>query len=346
MRNPPEQFDESGEPSSTGTSSAINPAVAHNTWSNREIFKAEWNQSGDPNRLPALEAGDIPTTSNNDYVLGTLTPTLAALLPEMEDRRMQTRLELCQAGYYQPHAQQNLAALRYLCIIVPLFLFGTLLVMLPERFEVPLLALLVTMPILGWALPRLYVKGKAVDRKSQIERAIPDLLDILNMCVSQGLTVNDAMIHVSRDMKKIYPALAQELEIVSDQSRIGSFDQALQNFSNRIDIPEVHSFTSLLTQTERMGTSMTEALEEYSDNMRESLRQRADEKANQATFKILFPTVFCLMPAVYMFLLGPATIELSDFFNEGGANVLDQNQQAVEDLNQRLQPVVTPDVGS
>jgi tight adherence protein C len=69
--------------------------------------------------------------------------------------------------------------------------------------------------------------------------------------------------------------------------------------------------------------------------MRESLRQRADEKANTATFKLLFPTVACLMPAVFLFLLGPAIIQLSDFFNNGGVDNLSQNIQQVERLDNR-----------
>ncbi|MEQ9071055.1 MAG: type II secretion system F family protein, partial [Gimesia chilikensis] len=82
------------------------------------------------------------------------------------------------------------------------------------------------------------------------------------------------------------------------------------------------SFATLLIQTDQMGTDVTSALQEYSDNMRESLQQRADEKANKATFKLLFPTVYCLMPAIYIFLLGPAIVELSDFFHSGGRDSL------------------------
>ena len=67
--------------------------------------------------------------------------------------------------------------------------------------------------------------------------------------------------------------------------------------------------------------------------MRESLRQRADEKGNRATFKLLFPTVFCLMPAVYLFLLGPAVISLSDFFNSGGRDALGSGSSAIQRLN-------------
>jgi tight adherence protein C len=135
---------------------------------------------------------------------------------------------------------------------------------------------------------------------------------------------------VSRELDPVYPALSKELKIVTDQARVGTLDQALRGFSNRVDIPEVHSFTSLLIQTERMGTSMSEALTEHSDNMRESFRQRADERANAATFKLLFPTVLCLMPAVFMFLLGPAAIQLNDFFSGRGQEILGSSGRAVQ----------------
>jgi tight adherence protein C len=158
-------------------------------------------------------------------------------------------------------------------------------------------------------------------------------LDMLNMCVSQGLTVSDALRRIVREFRGVYPALSQELSIVLEQARINDLHTALESFGKRINLPEVHSFTSLLIQTDRMGTSVTQALTTYSDTMRESLKQRADEKGNRATFRLLFPTVLCLMPAVYLFLLGPAVNELSKFFNEGGRNSLDSGGRAIQRLN-------------
>ena len=99
----------------------------------------------------------------------------------------------------------------------------------------------------------------------------------------------------------------------------------MSNFARRVDAPDVNSFTSLLIQTERMGTSISVTLGEYAENMRESLRQRADEKANKATFQLLFPTVLFLMPAVYIFLLGPSVIKLTDFFT-GNTNPYQQGE--------------------
>lgn len=265
---------------------------------------------------------EIPYAEPGDYVFGRLTPVLAAMLPTSENGRQAFSTALRNAGYYGYHAWHNFAAVRYLAIMLPILLCGTLLVIVPERFEAMLIIGLIVGPIFGWSVTGLYVRSKAADRLHEIENGMPDMLDLLNMCVSQGMTLSTALGRVSREIHPVYPALAKELTIVTDQSRIGTLSQALTNFSSRVDVPEVHSFTSLLIQTEQMGTSVSEALSEYSDNMRESQRQRADEKANAATFKLLFPTVLCLMPAVYLFLLGPAVIELNRFFYEGGNEIL------------------------
>jgi tight adherence protein C len=289
----------------------------------------------DDNTVPRLEPDQVPTSGTGDYVFGLLTPVLAALLPESAERRAIVKKELITAGYHQPHAWQNLAAVRYLGIMLPLFFIGLLIVLLPRQLEPAAVGLLLFLPAIGWAVPRLLVRNQARERLSEIEVGMPDMLDMLNMCVSQGMTIPDSLMRVSRELSPVYPALAQELNIMSDQAQIGSLEQALENFADRIDAPDVHSFTTLLIQTSRMGTSVSQALSDYSDNMRESLRQRADEKANTATFKLLFPTVACLMPAVFLFLLGPAIIQLSDFFNNGGVDNLSQNIQQVERLDNR-----------
>ncbi len=284
--------------------------------------------------LPMLRAEDVPGTRADDFVFGGLTPTLAAFLPESPARFEESRKELQAAGYYEPHAVQNLAAVRYLFIMLGLVVAGVALLLAPAQWEWIAIAGLITLPLLGWALPRLYVRGKAAERRSEIERGMPDLLDMLNMCVSQGLTIPDSLRRILPDLRGPYPALAQELRIVNQQASIGNMQTALENFSHRIDIPEVHSFASLLTQTEKMGTSISDALTSYSDTMRESLKQRAEEKGNRATFRLLFPTVLCLMPAVYLFLLGPAIVELSNFFARGGRDSLDQGTAVIQRLNE------------
>lgn len=274
---------------------------------------------------------EYPWADGSDYAFGGATPVLSDMLPTTEGGRQSLTKTLRNAGYYAPHALQNLSAIRYLGIILPILICGALLIVVPEQLEPYVIAGLVIGPIVGWSLPTLYVRSRAAERLREIENAMPDMLDLLNMCVSQGMTVASSLLRVGKEIRPVYPALAQELSIVAEQSRIGHLTEAVANFSDRVDTPEVHSFASLLIQTEQMGTSVSDALGEYSDSMREGQKQRADEKANAATFKLLFPTVLCLMPAVFLFLMGPSLIELNRFFSNGGLEGLDRGaSQAIE----------------
>jgi tight adherence protein C len=285
--------------------------------------------------LPAIEADETPLADGSDYAFGPVTSLLASLLPESEERKQANKKALRNAGYYEPHAWHNLAAARYLGVIAPIILCLGLLLVAPPHLEPWLIGGIVVLPMLGWALPTLHVRRQAAERLAEIEQSMPDLLDMMNMCVSQGMTVPASLQRVGSDIESVSPALSKELKIVTEQARVGSLEQALAAFGKRVDRPEVYSFTSLLLQTERMGTSMSQALAEYSDSMRETLRQQADQKANTAAFKLLFPTVLCLMPAVFMILLGPAIIEMSDFFREGGSAVLDNSMNSASGVLER-----------
>lgn len=311
---------------------------AGTTWQDRTLFGAQTQSGwrGSP-AIPRVEPHEVPTVDTSDFVFGPVTPILASFLPETDNAKRTLVRELNQAGDYAPHARENLAATRFLFMIGSLLLGGVCVLLAPPALERILLIGTMAMTALGWALPSLMVKSRATSRRSEVERAIPDMMDMLNMCVCQGLTVPDSLTRIARDLKPVYPALAQELSIAVDQAKVGTLNEALQNFANRIDLPQVDSFSSLITQTERMGTSVSEALTDYSDTMRESLRQRADERANQASFSLLFPTVLCLMPAVFMFLMGPAVIELSKFTNAGGLGGLNEQRAALRGVNR--QPV-------
>ncbi|HLQ44437.1 MAG TPA: type II secretion system F family protein [Planctomycetaceae bacterium] len=309
---------------------------AATTWQDRTLFSpsspSRWH--GSP-VIPVVEPQDVPQVATSDYQFGAATPVLASFLPETDDAKRTLARELKQAGDYSPHARENLAAARFLLLFGSLMFGGLLVLLAPKTLERPLLVGMLALTGLGWALPALLVRSRAKSRRTEIELAIPDMMDMLNMCVSQGLTVPDSIARVARDYRSVYPALAQELAIVVDQTKIGTLTEALTNFAERIDIPQVGSIVALITQTERMGTSVSDALTDYSDNMRESLRQRADERANQASFALLFPTVLCLMPAVFMFLMGPAIIELAKFSNSGGVAALNQGRQSLRGVSQQ-----------
>jgi tight adherence protein C len=286
------------------------------SWTSNELFRARVNDFDEPNDIPKLLPGQVPVTDSSDYMFGSATSAMAGVMPAADVDR--TNKELARAGFHQPHAMQNLQAVRFIVLFVVLFFGGVALILSPPQFELWVVGGTLCTAALLWSVPRLYLQNKATERTSQLERAMPDMLDMLNMCVSQGLTIPSSLKRISRDLKPVYPALAQELTIVVHQAEVGNMQISLDNFADRVDVPEVDSFVSLLNQSERMGTNVSSALTEYSNTMRESLRQRTDEKANQAAFRLMFPTVLFMMPAVFGFLMGPAIVELQDFFDEGG----------------------------
>jgi len=300
------------------------------TWTKDSLFHTHETSFEEPAYIPKVMPSSIPTNTD-DYVLGPITPTLASLMPITDKSRVEN--ELFQAGYYQPHALENLSAVRFSGMGISLIFFGTLFLFVPPEGEVPCAIAALIAPMLCWAIPRVIIQNRGADRKSEIERAMPDMLDMLNMCVSQGLTIRASMKRIALDLKTVYPQLARELSLVSKQAEVGNLRVALNNFGDRVDVPEVDSFVSLMNQSEQMGTSVSDALTEYANTMRESLRQRTDEKANKASFNLMFPTVLFMMPAVFMFLMGPAILELQDFFDSGGVENIQQGADAIQNID-------------
>ncbi len=322
-------------PVAVETSSAEPAAGRRVSWESRRLFAREAGPE-EASAVRAIGADEVPAYDTSDYVAGRATPALAEMLPDSPESRKQWKRDLRTAGFLSPRAWQNFAAVRYLLVAGSMLLLGLALVLVPRQLELPVLIALVVVPLLCWAVPALYVRSRIADRRNRIEAGMPDFVDMLNMCVSQGLTLTSSFRRISRQLAEPYPELATEIGIVLEQAEIGSLRQALENFADRVDSPAVNSLTTLLIQTDRMGTSVSDALREYSDGVRESQRQRADERANRASFRLLFPTVLCLMPAVYLILLGPAVNELNRFFNapDGGRALIQQGQQQARDLSQ------------
>ena len=307
------------------------------TWNNRRLF-SEFRGilTDDDSSLPLPTPEELPIR-NDDFVFGSITPAVAQMLPETGARREVQRKNLASAGYHSRASWLNLTAIRFVLSFLALVIVGFWLIMAPPALEPWLLALLVMAPLFMWALPPLIVAYKASERKIDIERGLPDVLDMMNMGVSQGLTVPQSLKRISREIGTVHPALAEELQIVNHQAEVGSMPQALKNFSQRTDSPEVNSFTSLLIQSEATGTSISKALAEYSDGIRMSLKERADARANAASFKLLFPVALLLMPSVFLFLLGPAIVQMTDFFANQGRELQQDRQDAIRSLDRQPQ---------
>lgn len=162
---------------------------------------------------------------------------------------------------------------------------------------------------LGWVAPAFYVGTRARRRQKDIQRALPDALDLLVVCVEAGLALNQAMVRVSEEMRHVSRLMSDELSLVNLEIRAGAPRQdALRNLGERTGVADLRSLVTMLIQTDRFGTSIAQALRVHSDTMRTKRRQRAEEAAAKTTIKLVFPLVFNIFPALFVVILGPALI--------------------------------------
>ncbi len=163
---------------------------------------------------------------------------------------------------------------------------------------------------LGYFFPVLWIKSKISKRQDGVLKALPDALDLLTICVEAGLGFDQAM-------GKVYEKWDNDLSIafgrVLREIQLGKMRrEALRDMSERMDVPDVTSFTAAVIQADQLGVSMTKILRVQSDQMRVKRRQRAQEKAHQAPVKMMIPMVLLIFPSLWIVLLGPAIIFLLD----------------------------------
>lgn len=164
---------------------------------------------------------------------------------------------------------------------------------------------------LGWVLPSFYVGRKQKKRKLAIQKALPDALDLMVVCVEAGLGLNQALVRVSEEIRHVSMEMSEELILVNLEIRAGAErSQALRNLAERTGVDDVRALTAILIQTDRFGTSVSTALRTQADTMRTKRRQRAEEAAAKTTIKLIPPLVFCVFPAIFTVILGPAAIQI------------------------------------
>jgi len=164
--------------------------------------------------------------------------------------------------------------------------------------------------IIGFFMPQLLLQSKISSRQDEIRKSLPDALDLLTICVQAGLGFDAAM---SRVAEKWEDALADEFDRSLREIQLGNVRRvALRNMADRIGISEMTSFVAAIIQSEQLGVSMAKVLRIQSDQMRTRRRQLAEEKAQQAPVKMLFPMALLIFPSLLIILLGPAGLQLKD----------------------------------
>jgi tight adherence protein C len=221
--------------------------------------------------------------------------------------RLQRRL--AQAGYHRFEATVAFAIAE---IAVPLLFALTTLWVMGLRGGWLFAALA---GAVGYLLPGVVLGRMIKAEKKRIQNGLPDALDLIIVCVEAGMGLDQAILKASEELQVSHPALAQELRLINIEIRAGkSRMEAFKNFADRTKVDDVKSLVAMLVQTDRFGTSISQALRTHAEVSRTKRRQRAEEKAAKLGVKLVFPLVLCLFPALYAVTLGPAVIQFVRVF--------------------------------
>ena len=232
--------------------------------------------------------------------------------PSNVEQARATRRQLITAGYRSGKAPVFFVGTKLFLAVV----MTTLIALIPmKHLGFPTFSNLVFYYVLaaacGYYAPILWLRRAIAQRKDALQRAIPDALDLMVVCVEAGLGLDQAIARVGDEVKRTHPALSDELSLLAMELRTGvSRQEALRNFAHRTDMAEARNLVALLVQTDRFGTSIGQALRVHADSMRSTRRLKAEELAAKLPVKLLFPLIFFIFPSMFIVLLGPASIQM------------------------------------
>jgi tight adherence protein C len=278
-------------------------------WSGVQLLQPHENPLED--RLVDLRSSGMVIGSGKERIGGRGIPgkmlRFIASLPGGEDWIRGSQKRLRQAGY------RNEAALGVYMTIAFGFLAFCLLGMLflqRNNDASNLLGAMVAAAIIGFILPQ-FVLGKLATRyRKRLQDALPDTIDLLGIVLGTGLALDQAMNRVGDELQYIYPELASEFYTVTMQVRAGQErSKAFNAMVRRTGVEDIRSLSAMIIQSERFGTSLSQALSVYAAEMRKKRQLRAEEAVGKAGTKMLFPIVLFILPVLFVIALAPAVIQ-------------------------------------
>jgi tight adherence protein C len=227
------------------------------------------------------------------------------------DRLLKIRRRLNLAGNPPGWDAERVIGVKGLALVIGLVL-GTVLPPVFGAGVLPTIAFIALGGILGWFTPTMWIYQKGYDRSEQIRRGLPDAMDLLTISVEAGLSFDAALSQVAR---KTEGPLAGEFSRVLQEMQIGTGrTDALRALADRTDVAELRSFVGSMVQADSLGIPVASVLRVQAKEMRVKRSQLAEERAQKVPVKILFPLIFCIMPTLFIVILGPAVITIAQRF--------------------------------
>jgi len=228
-----------------------------------------------------------------------------------DDNMKVMRRRLVQAGIYDPRGVAFFFIARTALAIglaVALFAFGPLAISKGGSF---FWLMVIVGGIAGYVAPSIYIDRRISARKMEHRGGFPDFMDLLVVCADSGLSMEASLERVGRELGDSYPSLTANIHMTNLEIRAGkNLKDALERFAERLALEEARSFATLINQSIDLGSSITDALRVYSDDMRHKRLSRAEEKAYALPAKLALPMMLCIFPVIFVVILLPVFVRL------------------------------------
>jgi tight adherence protein C len=261
---------------------------------------------------PRVGQGGLFRRLQTRYPVGGMVQRFERVMPKSQAEVSVVQQRLIRAGIRSDSAVNVFYGAK---VLVPLAL--CLLVMLSGvssygPFFVYALAL-----ALGYLAPDFWLGRKIAKRQKRIRLGLPDVLDLLVICMEAGQSLDQATVRTSEELTRAQPEISDELGVVVLEQRAGRpRADAWKNFAQRTDVDSVRNLTAVLVQSEKFGTSIAKTLRIHADTLRMERRQNVEEQAAKTTVKLVFPLVLFIFPSIFLVALGPAVIVIQDSFHK------------------------------
>ena len=263
--------------------------------------------SGDANETRALRASSLKAVQR---LLDYTTKHYSASDKDKGEMKV-LRRRLIQAGIFEAHAVGYFFVARTAlavglgvagCVLGPMFL--------PRHGGACWLSVIVG-GIAGYLAPSLYLDRRISARRAEHRIGFPDFMDLLVVCADSGLSMEASLDRVGRELGDSYPSLCTNLHMANLEIRAGrSMTEALEHLGDRLGLEEARSFATLIQQSAELGSSITDALRVYSDDMRHKRLSLAEEKAYSLPAKLAIPMMVCIFPVLFVVILLPVVVRL------------------------------------
>ena len=165
--------------------------------------------------------------------------------------------------------------------------------------------------IVGYVAPSMYIDRRIAKRRNEHRAGFPDFMDLLVVCADSGLSMEASLERIGREIGNSYPSLCANIHMANLEIRAGrTMTEALEHLGDRLGLEEARAFSALIQQSAELGSSITDALRVYSDDMRHKRLSRAEEKAYSLPAKLSVPMMVCIFPVLFVVILLPVIVRL------------------------------------